>query len=150
MGNRCLCKAHSRVRLSHPPPYNMRNITCINCGKERVLKHTDANKYCNQVCQNEKQLKEKILPRFYKGEISNRRTLKRILTYINGNKCVLCGNTGEHNGKILNLQLDHVDGNASNDMPDNVRLLCPNCHSQTETYVARNKGNGRGSRQINR
>lgn len=128
----------------------MRYITCINCNKERPITHPGPNKYCTSICQNNYQLKNKIIPLFELGKITDRRTLKRVLTYLHGNICVECGNTGIHNGKELKLQLDHKDGNASNDVPNNVRLLCPNCHSQTPTFTAKNKGNGRGSRNISR
>jgi hypothetical protein len=152
MGARGLCKALVGVRSPGGPP-KMKFINCINCGKERVVTHSgpkSPNKYCTQICQNDFQFKNSTLKKFYEGKVSNRRTLKRTLISLYGNVCVDCGNTGEHNGKELKLQLDHKDGNASNDMPDNVRLLCPNCHSQTPTFTAKNKGNGRGSRQINR
>jgi 5-methylcytosine-specific restriction endonuclease McrA len=132
----------------------MKCIVCINCGNSRPILHstttTNPNKYCSRECQSEYKLKEVTIPRFLKGEIKERPTLKRVLKYLYGNICVDCGNKGEHNGKPLMLQLDHIDGDASNDKPDNVRLLCPNCHSQTDTFTAKNKGNGRGSRSINR
>lgn len=38
------------------------------------------------------------------------------------------------NGKKLVLQVDHIDGDDSNNLIENLRLLCPNCHTQTETY----------------
>lgn len=53
-------------------------------------------------------------------------------------KCKICGNKGEWNGKPLVLQLDHIDGNHTNHSIDNLRFLCPNCHSQTDTYSGRN------------
>jgi hypothetical protein len=42
------------------------------------------------------------------------------------------------NGKSLALQLDHIDGDSSNVL-ENLRLLCPNCHSQTDTFAGRGK-----------
>lgn len=49
-----------------------------------------------------------------------------------------CGNMGEWRGKELVLQLDHKDGDSSNHELDNLRFLCPNCHSQTTNYAGKN------------
>ena len=49
------------------------------------------------------------------------------------NKCELCG-ISEWNGKPLVMQLHHIDGNNKNNSLENLQLLCPNCHSQTENY----------------
>lgn len=53
------------------------------------------------------------------------------------NKCVSCGIT-EWNNKPICLQLDHIDGNRYNHKLENLRILCPNCHSQTDTYCGKN------------
>jgi hypothetical protein len=53
------------------------------------------------------------------------------------NKCSECGLT-EWNGKPINMELDHIDGNRTNHLLNNLRMLCPNCHSQTDTYRAKN------------
>ena len=37
-------------------------------------------------------------------------------------------------GKELRLEIDHIDGSRFNNTLENLRILCPNCHSQTETY----------------
>lgn len=57
------------------------------------------------------------------------------------NRCTECGQDSTWNGKHLVMQLDHIDGDRLNNLLDNLRLLCPNCHSQTPTYRGRNKGN---------
>lgn len=54
-------------------------------------------------------------------------------------KCAWCGNIGEWNNKKLNLQLDHINGISDDHRLINLRWLCPNCHSQTETFCSKNK-----------
>ena len=74
---------------------------------------------------------------------SNISSLKRRL--INENrleyKCACCGNIGKWNGKSLSLQLDHINGINNDHRIENLRFLCPNCHSQTKTYSGKNKNN---------
>ena len=54
-------------------------------------------------------------------------------------KCAFCG-ISEWMGKPLSLQLDHINGKNNDHRIENLRFLCPNCHSQTETYAGKNKG----------
>lgn len=56
-------------------------------------------------------------------------------------KCSLCGNKGEWNDAPLTLQLDHINGVNNDNRLENLRLLCPNCHSQTDTYAGKNLKN---------
>lgn len=53
-------------------------------------------------------------------------------------KCVECGTTNMWNDKPLTLQLDHIDGDGNNNLLNNLRWLCPNCHSQTQTFAGKN------------
>ena len=61
--------------------------------------------------------------------------------------CVLCGCPATWRGAELRFVLDHVDGDASNNRRDNLRLICPNCDSQLPTFKARNRGKGRAWRR---
>ena len=61
------------------------------------------------------------------------------------NTCAICHRPTEWEGKLLVLILDHVDGSSTNNSRGNLRLICPNCNSQTPTFSGRNKGRGRKS-----
>lgn len=65
--------------------------------------------------------------------------LRLIRDGILANVCSECGLTPEWNGKPLSLQLDHINGVHNDHRLDNLRLVCPNCHSQSSTYAGKNK-----------
>ena len=71
---------------------------------------------------------------------ANIQSLKRRL--INENRlpyvCQICGNQGKWLDKPLTLQLDHINGINNDHRIENLRFLCPNCHSQTETFSGKN------------
>ena len=60
-------------------------------------------------------------------------SIKRWIKEERGNKCEECGVT-EWNGKRLTLEVDHIDGDTNNNDIKNLKVLCPNCHSQTPTW----------------
>ena len=53
-------------------------------------------------------------------------------------KCAICGNDGHWLNNILKLQLDHINGINNDHRIENLRFLCPNCHSQTITFAGKN------------
>lgn len=53
-------------------------------------------------------------------------------------KCAICGLT-EWLNKPISLQLDHINGINNDHRIENLRFLCPNCHSQTDTFAGKNK-----------
>jgi 5-methylcytosine-specific restriction endonuclease McrA len=55
------------------------------------------------------------------------------------NECSECGNPGVWKEKSLILQLDHINGIRNDNRLENLRILCPNCHTQTITYSGRNR-----------
>lgn len=63
---------------------------------------------------------------------------KLIKAGIKENKCECCGIT-EWNGKQINFELHHIDGNSSNNSLSNLQILCPNCHSQTDNFRSKKR-----------
>lgn len=121
---------------------------CLNCNKEFYFyKCASFGKFCCGKCQHEFEYINETLPRFYKGEISKRNTLKKIILKEIKDTCFTCG-LKDWNNKILVFVLNHIDGNAGNNHPSNLELLCPNCNSQTDTFSGRNMGKGRKARGL--
>ena len=58
-------------------------------------------------------------------------------------KCAICGIENKWNSQSLHFILDHINGDASNNFEYNLRLICPNCDSQLDTYKSRNKNSAR-------
>ena len=75
--------------------------------------------------------------------------VKRWLFSTRGEKCERCGWCAVHpvTGKVP-VEIDHIDGNWQNCRPENLQILCPNCHSLTPTFRGLNRGNGRELRRI--
>lgn len=55
------------------------------------------------------------------------------------NICSECGLENKWNNRPINLHLDHINGIKMDNRIQNLRILCPNCHSQTKTYAGRNR-----------
>jgi hypothetical protein len=64
-------------------------------------------------------------------------------------KCYECGIGEEWNGKSLILEMDHIDGDKHNNKRDNLRFLCPNCHSQTQTFRIKNYKAESSNKKVN-
>ncbi|MFI9207624.1 HNH endonuclease signature motif containing protein [Streptomyces sp. NPDC053253] len=55
-------------------------------------------------------------------------------------RCAMCGTEAVWRGRPLPLEVDHIDGDWRNNRIENLRFVCPNCHSTTDTYRGRGKG----------
>lgn len=124
---------------------------CLNCGKELNKTKNTYHKYCSNHCEQEHHYKQWVNK--YKVDNSIAKStkwgqipspLKRYIFDKYENKCCICG-WSEINPytNTLPLEIDHIDGNSENNSEENLRLICPNCHSLTSTYRDANRGKGR-------
>ena len=117
---------------------------CEYCGKEFIGK--GERKFCSNNCSTLFR-NEKLLSNFINGHYINNgnsklpKVLRDFLYKKNNYKCQLCNYEG-YNIKTGNsiLQIHHIDGNTKNNTPENLQVICPNCHAKTENYMALNKG----------
>ena len=88
---------------------------------------------------NQSKIDRAIRKRFCKGSSTSNLNIKKWLLFqLHWDyRCSSCGLT-EWKGKSLSLELDHIDGDSSNNELTNLRFLCPNCHSQTESFRGKN------------
>lgn len=144
--NRCAAIVNNRIA-----PKRKRGVTQLcHCGN---LTYGPTGKYCSLVCFQDARY-ERFIRKWLSGELtgltasgSTATYVKRWLCKMQGNKCSQCGWAEVHSitGKVP-IQLDHIDGDYKNCRPENVRLLCPNCHSLTPTFGNLNAGRGRSYR----
>ena len=124
---------------------------CNNCKKQYIKGKNSIGIYCSNKCQMLYQSSEYI-KRWKQGlETGYVGKTLRISSYIKnylykkyGTGCSKCGWDKKHptDNKPL-TEIDHIDGNAENCKENNLRILCPNCHSMTLTFRNRNKNSKR-------
>ena len=140
-----------RRKINPNETFNKKEHYCLNCGKEI----RSGTKYCNNTCAAQYKEKEYI-KRWLNGEESGisgkddiREPIRRYLFKINNNSCEKCGwkEINPYTNKVP-LQIHHIDGDCLNNNPNNLQLLCPNCHSLTENFGARNKNCTREDKRI--
>lgn len=121
---------------------------CAICGIS--LLGTSNKKFCSQKC-NLLYRKRKTIEKFLNGESKWKYevppTIRNYILEEQNNKCDICGMGNEWNGKELVFILDHISGDSYDDSRENLRLICPNCDSQLDTYKGKNVGKGRHYRR---
>ena len=111
---------------------------CLSCGNPLPKFSTNRPlKFCgNGKCQHDYMRRLAV----ESGKAGLRSTRRYLLDKV-GRKCQICG-ISEWMGESLVLEIDHINGISNDHRLENLRILCPNCHSQTPTYKMKNLGVG--------
>lgn len=139
------------IRSIFPPNFvpankGTRKISyCLNCGSECDYY---SKKFCSMKCSGEYKTKKS-----YEYYLNNQeefcnasyspRNFKNFFLIDQNNKCSICSCENTWNNKPIIFVLDHIDGDASNNRRKNLRLICPNCDSQLDTFKSKNKHSAR-------
>jgi len=132
----------------------MKEANCNHCEKTFTYRESQSTgKWCSNKCQMTNQY-DRYIDRWKNGEEDGNSGKHEVSAHIrrymhekNDSKCCQCGwdKTNSTTGKIP-LHIDHIDGDSQNNKEDNLRLICPNCHSLTTNYGILNRGKGRYKR----
>jgi hypothetical protein len=126
-------KKHKQVCEFCGKEFENRNKKSKFCSVQCQANYTHKKSYEDFLSNNEKYCRGNYTPKAFKNEF---------LKEQNG-ICAICGCKPEHNGKPLVFILDHIDGDASNNKRENLRMICPNCDSQLDTFKSKNKNSTR-------
>lgn len=142
------CAATINNRLT---PKRFKSVTGANCKNCAVELQYTQKIFCSKNCQIDFNRAEKTrlwLETGVASGLSARTNYARVyLTEEQNNKCAICQIGPIWNEVHLQFIVDHINGNAEDNRRENLRLVCPNCDSQLDTYKSKNKGNGRHFRR---
>jgi len=144
----CIDMPHRR-KINPKETFNkgkIKTLKCKNCGKE-FLDYNKKAKFCCLECSNNYK-KEKYYQYYltHQDEFYGKMNISWLKEHIlkeQNCQCAICGINNIWNDKELIFILDHIDGRANNNNRDNLRLICPNCDSQLDTYKSKNKNSDR-------
>jgi hypothetical protein len=119
----------------------------LYCGNIVTNKHSI---FCSRKCNSEYRREN-----YYKDYLNNQDTFygrksmrfcKSFILKEQDYKCAICKCDNIHNEKPLVFVLDHINGRANDNRRENLRLICPNCDSQLDTFKSKNKSSDRDYR----
>jgi hypothetical protein len=146
----CAASYNNQGVRRHGSPKTNRK-TCLHCESNlQHLRNERGRKFCSIKCSSKYRSKQ-VLQKWISNPSEFKhfpKPARRWLMNKSGYKCELCGwNEMNPYTKTIPLEIDHIDGHYQNNLLENLRVLCPNCHSLTPTYKAANRGHGRPHRR---
>ncbi len=148
----CDCGNWKEIQTSHLTNHKIQSCGCIkspngpryclNCG---IKLNKNENKYCSIKCQNDFQRKNSV-KKIFLGQISGLKqattsrpkikdSLRTYLLEQANYSCQKCGcNWINPFSNQTILEIHHIDGDRTNNSPENLQVLCPNCHAMTPNY----------------
>lgn len=136
------CKSCAAIFNNKSKPKRSRSVgSCKNCNKSIPSSSTFCDKSCN--LQYRKKMSNDIVE---SGNATAGRA-KAYLIDLHGEKCLDPNCAWDFEKRPIKVEIEHINGNSEDNSLSNLTLLCPNCHSTTETYKNKNKGNGRYKRR---
>lgn len=136
------CNSSCAASYNNPKRSKQPIRTCLNCKCE-----IRTPKYCSIKCQKQ-YVRNQTFILIENGHSLNSSWIKKYLINLHGQKCMADDCAWDFSKKQIMVELEHIDGNYTNNKLENCILLCPNCHSLTSTYKAKNTGNGRHYRRL--
>jgi hypothetical protein len=155
-GNK-FCSHSCAASLTNAGPNRPRRqpVVCPGCSVE-FMRSFKEQTFCSGSCKTAFS-KRDYIDRWLSGKetgLSGEQISRHIRAWLlekYDNKCTRCGwNEINQTTGTSPLNVEHIDGNYKNNHPDNLTILCPNCHSLTSTYGSLNIGRGRENRYKNK
>lgn len=128
----------------------LKPTACEGCSRIYLRKRAAKRDFCSSKCHSDF-MSRAYIAGWLQGAIDPTRAFDRISNIVRNYllkqanyACIRCGWNERHpvDGLAL-VQIHHIDGNSRNNRPENLEVLCPNCHSLTPKNRGRNRGNGR-------
>lgn len=121
----------------------MIKIICGGCDRTFLNRYIKISpKYCSVQCQQDAQWNIRYKLILSTGEATSIKMARKFLIQRDGRRCQIC-KLESWNDKPIPLVCDHINGNSESLKIDDLRMICPNCDAQTDTYKGKNKGKGR-------
>ena len=112
------------------------------CGNPECNNLTKNKTFCCNKCQG-RYAQLQMIEKFLKGKLTDGtircETIRGYLIEKQGGICTICKMPPIWNSSPIVFIVDHIDGNYENNSPENMRAICPNCNSQTDTFGSKNK-----------